>query len=105
MRPKKKSEPSAVPKYKKGDWRKDFIEKFFRRAGLAVMVDGKPAIEVKCSKGVFIIDVKNPLLLMGLGLDLDMLRKKDDKKSVVRKFIKDMGFKIKLRYKFFEIDL
>jgi hypothetical protein len=42
---------------------------------------------------------------MGLGLDLDMLKRNDKKKSVFRKAIKEMGFKLKLRYKFFEIDL
>ncbi len=85
--------------------RKDFLEKFFKKASVVVMIDKSPSVEVTFSKGVFTINVKNPLALMGLGLDLDMLKSKDNKKSVIRKAIKDMGFKIKLRYKFFEIDL
>ena len=84
--------------------RKHLIEKFFKKANVAIMIDKTPAVEVSYRKGEFIIDVKNPLLLMGLGLDLDMFKKKDDK-SVIRKAIKEMGFKIKLRYKFFEIEL
>jgi hypothetical protein len=83
----------------------DFLEKFFKKASVVVKIDKSDAVEVTFSKGVFTIDVKNPLALMGLGLDLDMLKSKDNKKSVIRKAIKDMGFKIKLRYKFFEIDL
>ena len=81
------------------------IEKFFKKASVAVMVDKSPAVEISCKKGDIIIDVKNPLLLMGMGLDMDMLKKKDKKGSVVRKAIKELGFKIKLRYKFFEIEL
>jgi hypothetical protein len=85
--------------------RKHLIEKFFRKANVAIMIDKTPAVEISYRKGEFIIDVKNPLLLMGLGIDLDMFKKKDDQKSVIRKAIKEMGFKIKLRYKFFEIEL
>ena len=84
--------------------RKDLIEKFFKKASIAIMIDKSPAVEVKYMDGVFVIDVKNPLLLMGLGLDLDLL-KRDNKNSVIRKAIKEMGFKITLRYKVFEIDL
>lgn len=85
--------------------RKEMIEKFFRKAKIAVTIDKATAVEIGYSKGEIIIDVKNPLLLMGLGLDLDMLKKKDKKDSVIRKAIKEMGFKLKLRYKFFEIEL
>jgi hypothetical protein len=84
--------------------RKDMIEKFFKKASVVIMMDKTPAVEICYKKGEFIIDVKNPLLLMGLGLDLDLL-KKDNKKSVIRKAIKNMGFKIKLKYKMFEIEL
>lgn len=84
--------------------RKELIEKFFKKASVVIMMDKAPAVEICYNKGEFIIDVKNPLLLMGLGLDLDLL-KKDKSKSVIRKAIKDMGFKIKLRYKLFEIEL
>jgi hypothetical protein len=84
--------------------KRELIENFFKKAEIVVMIDKSPAVQVSCKKGDIIIDVKNPMLLMGLGLDLDML-KGDKKKSVIRKAIKEMGFKIKLRYKFFEIDL
>jgi hypothetical protein len=85
--------------------RKELIENFFKKASVVVMIDKTPAVEVSCKKGEIVIDVKNPLLLMGLGLDLNMIKKKDEKRSVIRKAIKEMGFKLKLRYKFFEIDL
>jgi hypothetical protein len=84
--------------------RREMIEKFFKKASVVVMVDKSPAVEICYNKGEFTVDVKNPLLLMGLGFDLDLL-KRDDKKSVIRKAIKDMGFKIKLKYKMFEIQL
>lgn len=104
MGPKKKTiqKPASTSK---ADWRRDLIDKFFRKAGLVVMIDNKPAIEVSCKKDVLTIDVKNPLLLMGLGLDMNILKKRDEKNSVIRKAIKELGLKIKLRYKFFEIDL
>ena len=85
--------------------RKEIIEKFFKKASIAIMIDKAPAVEISHRKGEIVIDVKNPLLLMGLGIDLDVFRKKDDKNSVIRKAIKEMGFKIKLKYKFFEIEL
>ena len=85
--------------------RKELIEKFFKKASIAVMIDKSPAVEISCKKNEIIIDVKNPLLLMGLGLDMNMLKKKDKKGSVIRKVIKELGFKLKLRYKFFEIEL
>ena len=87
------------------DSRKEMVEKFFKKASLVVMIDDSPAVELGYKNGSIIIDIKNPILLMSLGLDMDLLKKRDSKKSVFRKMLKDMGFKIKLRYKFFEIDL
>ena len=84
--------------------KKKLMENFFKKANIVVMVDKSPAIDISYKKGAIIIDVKDPLLLMGLGLDMNMF-KKDDKNSVIRKAIKDMGFKIKLKYKFFEIEV
>jgi hypothetical protein len=84
--------------------RKEMIEKFFRKASIAVMIDKSPAAEILLKNGEFIIDIKNPLLVMGLGLDLNLL-KQSKKKSVFRKALKDLGFKIKIRYKFFELEL
>jgi hypothetical protein len=84
------------------------IENFFKRGSIIIDVDGSPAAEVKLKKDVILIEVKNPILLMSLGLDLDMIHMsfgKDKGKSVIRKVIKDMGYKIKLRYKLFELDL
>ena len=84
--------------------RKELIEKFFRKARVVIMINDSPVVEVGYKKGVFTIDVKNPILLMGLGLDLKLLSR-DEKKSVIRKAIKDMGFEIKLKYGRLEIDL
>ncbi len=84
--------------------RKEMIEKFFRRANIVVNIDKSPVAEVSCKKGVLLIDVKNPLLLMSLGLDMDFLKKRE-KKSVIRKAVREMGFRIKLRYKLFEVEL
>ena len=84
--------------------RKEMIEKFFRKATIAVMIDDNQAAEIILRKNEFIIDIKHPLLVMGLGLDLDLLKQKK-KGSVFRKALRDVGFKIKLKYKFFELEL
>ena len=83
--------------------RRELIEKFFRKARLVIMIDKSAAVEIGYSKGEFLIDVKNPMLLMSLGLDMHLLKNRG--KSVIRKAIKDMGFKIRLRYKLFEVEL
>ncbi len=86
--------------------RKELIEKFFRKAKITVTIDESDVVEISHRKGEIIIDIKNPFLLMGLGIDLDMLKKKkDSQNSVIRKFIKELGFKIKVRYKFLEFDV
>jgi hypothetical protein len=84
--------------------RRALIEKFFRKARLVVMIDKSPAVEIGYRKGEFIIDVKSPILLMSLGLDMHLLRKGNEK-SVIRRAIKEMGFGIKLRYKLLEMEL
>jgi len=85
--------------------KQELLEKFFSKANVIVEVDGKPSVEINFKEKTIIIDIKNPLALMGLGLDMDMLKKDKGKDSVIRKMIKDLGYKIKLKYKFFEIDL
>ncbi len=84
---------------------KEIIKEFLEQAGITVMIDDTSAAEVSCSNGIFMIDVRNPMLIMNMGLDLDFLRKRKKGKSIFRKAIKEMGFRIKLRYKLFEIDL
>ena len=84
--------------------RRELLEKFFKKARVVVMIDDYPVVEIGYRKGDFIIEVKNPLLLMGLGLDLKLLSR-DKKNSVIRKAIKDMGFGLKLKYGRLEFDL
>ena len=85
--------------------KRELIKKFFEKANVIVEIDGKPSVDIRLQKDTIVIDVKHPLALMGLGLDLDMLKRDKGKDSVIRKTIKDLGYKIKLKYKFFEIDL
>ena len=85
--------------------KREMIEKFFKKASVIIEVDGKPSVTVNLKGNTILIDVQNPLALMSLGLDLDMIKKDNGKGSVIRKTIKDMGYKIKLKYKFFEFEL
>jgi hypothetical protein len=84
--------------------RRELIEKFFRKARVVVMIDKSAVVEIGYRKGAFMIDVKNPVLLMGIGLDLKLLSRSKGK-SVIRKAIKEMGFGLKLRYGRLEFDL
>ncbi len=84
--------------------RMELIEKFFGKARLVIMIDESAVAEVNYKKGEFTIDVKKPLPLMGLGIDMQLL-KTGKEKSVIRKAIKDLGFRIKLKYKLLEIEI
>ena len=85
--------------------KKELIENFLKKANILINIGNSPAIEIAYKKGEIVIDVKNPMLLMELGIDFDFLKKSDKKESVIRKCLKELGFRIKLRYKFFQVEL
>lgn len=70
-----------------------------------IMVGNKPAIEVKLHDREIIIDVKNPVLAIELGLEEYFGDVKNKPRGSLRKKLKSMGYKIKIKYKIFELDL
>lgn len=70
-----------------------------------IMVGNKPAIEVKLHDREIIIDVKNPVLAIELGLEEYFGDVKNKSRGSLRKKLKSMGYRIKVKYKIFELDL
>ncbi len=88
------------------------LETIFGKVHFMIMVGNKPAIEIKLHDRDIIVDVKNPILAIELGLEeiVGGLDHSEDKgkgqspESMLKK-IKSMGYRIRIKYKIFEIDL
>ncbi len=91
----------------------DILETIFGKVHFMVFVGDKPAIEIKLHNRDIIVDIKNPILAIELGLEefvggLGQSRgsgKKEQSPESVLKKIKAMGYRIRIRYKILEIDL
>ncbi|MCK4496891.1 MAG: hypothetical protein KAU24_01755 [Candidatus Aenigmarchaeota archaeon] len=81
------------------------LETIFGRVHFMILVGNKPAIEVKLHDREIIIDVKNPVLAIELGLEEFFGDVKNKSRGSLRKKLKSMGYTIKVKYKIFELDL
>jgi hypothetical protein len=81
------------------------LETIFGKVHFMILVGNKPAIEVKLHDRDIIIDVKNPILAIELGLEEYFGDMKNKPKGSLLKKLKSMGYRIKVKYKFFELDL
>ncbi len=79
------------------------LELISGRIHFYLSVGGKPAIEIILRDKEIVAEIKNPLLAIELGLQQMGTSKSMD--SYVLKKIKDAGYKIKVKYKMFEIEL
>jgi len=81
------------------------LETVFGRVHFMVLVGNKPAIEIKLKDREIIIDVKNPILAVELGIEEFLEMKEKRKQGSLLKKLKSMGYKIRVKYKIFELDL
>ena len=72
------------------------------KCSLDVSVDGKEVVSVSMENKNITVDVKDVKTAIQVGMD--SLVKKDKKSSTLKK-LKEKGFKIKLKYKLFEVDV
>ena len=66
-------------------------------------VGNSPAVEIILRNREIIADIKNPLLAMELGLK--QLGKGPSLNSYILKQVKSAGFKVKVKYKMFELEI
>ena len=72
------------------------------KCSLDVSVDGKEVVSVSMENKNITVNVKDVKTAIQVGMD--SLVKKDKKSSTLKK-LKEKGFKIKLKYKLFEVDV
>ncbi len=81
------------------------METVFGKVHFVITVGSKEAIEIKLEGKNIIVDVKNPILAIELGLEEILAKKgKKGKDSMLNK-LKSMGYTIKIKYKFIELDI
>ncbi len=81
----------------------DILEVVKGRLRFHLSVDGKPAVDIVLTAGEIIVDIKNPLLAMEMGLH--QIGKKPGISSYVLKAIKAAGYKVKVKYKMIEFEV
>jgi predicted GTPase len=81
----------------------DTLEIFRGRLRFHLLVDGKSAVDVVITPGEAIIEIKNPVLALEMGLQ--QIGKKKGISSYVLKAVKAAGYKVKVKYKVLEMEL
>lgn len=81
------------------------LETVFGKVHFVITVGNKPAIEIKLEEKEIIVDVKNPVLAIELGMEEFVASRRKDKKNSLLKRLKSMGYTIKIKYKFLELDI
>ena len=81
----------------------DVLELFDGKLRLHLRIDGKPAVDVVLKPTEIVIEIKNPLLALELGLQ--QMGKKKDINSYILRMVKAAGYNVKVKYKIFEIEL
>ena len=81
----------------------DILEVFQGRLRFHLFLDGKPAIDMVITPGVVVLEIKNPILALEMGLQ--QISNKKDMNSYVLNMVKAAGYKVKVKYKIFEIEL
>lgn len=82
---------------------KDILEVFQGRLRLHLRLDGKPAADIVLTPREVIVDIQNPLLALELGIK--NIGKENPINSYILKMAKAAGYRIKVKYKIFEIEL
>lgn len=84
----------------------NILETLWGKAHFMVMVGNKPAIELILEDKEIIIDIKNPILAIELGIEEFLENHRKGKVDIsILDSIKKIGYKIKIKYKFLEFDL
>jgi len=82
----------------------EFIEKIHGKIHFVILIKNKPALEVRLRDKDIIVDVKNPVLALTLGME-ELMKKKEEKNIGFINELKKHGYRIKVRYKMFKFEL
>ena len=81
----------------------DFLGVFRGKVRFFITVGDEPAVEIKIEGKEIIADIKNPLLAIELGIE-EFLKSGNSSGDMFKK-IKEMGYRIKIKYKFIEVEI
>ena len=81
----------------------DILEVFKGRLRFHMFLEGKPAVDIVLQAGEVVIDIKNPILALEMGMH--HMGEKSKTNSYVLDMIKKAGWKVKVKYKIFEMEL
>ncbi|MFH1445367.1 MAG: hypothetical protein ABIF08_02715 [Nanoarchaeota archaeon] len=79
------------------------LENVSGKANIVFYIENKPAFIVHFKNKEIKIEVKNPILALEFGIQ-EMFKKNKADKPILSS-AKKLGFKIKIKYKFFELEL
>ena len=81
----------------------NFLEIMRGRVHFFITVGNVPAVEIKIEGKEIIAEIKNPLLAVELGIE-EFIKSGPKNKNLFKE-IKKMGYKIKIKYKFLEVEI
>ncbi|MBN1896403.1 MAG: hypothetical protein JW789_01600 [Candidatus Aenigmarchaeota archaeon] len=81
----------------------DILEVFDGRLRFHLFLDGKPAVDIVIHAGEVVAEIKSPLLALEMGIQ--HIGKESKINSYVLEMIKKAGWKVKVKYKIFELEL
>jgi hypothetical protein len=81
----------------------DMLEVFKGRLRFHLAVDGKPALDIVITPGEAILEIKNPILALEMGIQ--QMGKKPGLRSYVLKAVKAAGYRVKVKYKLIEFEI
>ena len=83
----------------------EILESVFGKVHFVITVGNKPAIEIKLEGKDIVVDIKNPMLAIELGMEEYLENRKKKGKDSLFNMIKSKGYTIKVKYKFIELDV
>lgn len=69
-----------------------------------VLIGNHPALELKLEGKNIIVEVINPLLAIEFGIE-ELLKNRNIQTSQIIQFLKGLGYRIKIKYKFLELEI
>ena len=83
----------------------EFLKSLSGKATMTLLVDGSTIAKVNLKDKDITVEVKDPVKAMEMGFHKLLNSRKEDEKKSVRKALKLLGFRIKLKYSIFEMEV
>jgi len=79
------------------------LESLCGKVHFMILIENKPALEITIEDKNILIDVKNPVLALDFGIQ-QLLKVGKAEKSLLYD-VKKLGYKVRIKYKMFELDI